>query len=46
MVKVTVFKEGSSWTGGLYREDSLDSSIEKIEAMGYTVVMVESRSTL
>jgi hypothetical protein len=40
MFKVTVFKEGSSWTGGLYPESSLDSSLEKIEAMGYTVVMV------
>ena len=40
MFKVIVNKEGSSFTGGLYPESSLESSIKKLEGMGYTVVAV------
>lgn len=41
MVWISVEKEGSSWTGGMYSSDSLESSIKKIQAMGYRIVSVD-----
>lgn len=41
MYKVTVHKEGSSFTGGLYPVETIDSNLNKLEAMGYTIVLVE-----
>ena len=41
MYKVTVHKEGSSFTGGLYPVETIDTHLDKLESMGYTIVLVE-----
>ena len=46
MFRITVSKPGDSFLGGLYPESSVANALAYYEKNGYTVLMVESTSTL
>jgi|TARA_B110000977_G_scaffold97076_1_gene127925 hypothetical protein len=46
MFKITVSKPGDPFTGALYPEQSVDNALDYFNQNGYTVIMVESTSTL
>ena len=41
MIWISVEKEGSSWKGGMYPSDRVESAIKNIEAMGFRIVGVK-----
>jgi Leu/Phe-tRNA-protein transferase len=44
MYKITVSMPGTSYTGGLYPADRLESALKWYQQEGYTVLMVENLS--